>query len=444
MEKLLSKKDKKIMQKIIAFIVLLLAASNTIIAQSTKTNAPINHRMVAEYEPTEALWLLYPQVSHKQGFSNPQVLMNIINAIAPDTKIKLVVPTDSVKQMALQQITDSLLQSKAVDILMLPYHEFWCRDMGPRFVKNNTTGQLLVPDFKFNAWGYADTTDAVVKLDEGLDRAIAAQLNLTTLPSSMITEGGNQDANSQGVMLAVQTVEKDRNPNMTHTQIDAEFKRVLGVKKIVWLQQGLTDDDKSTSPPLLGNNGKRYYTLLTTNGHVDEVARFVNDSTILLAYIPPAERKNPIEKETGKRMDANFKILSTAVGLNGKPFNIIKLPLPYLVTSTLQPGDGVYDILSTLQFTKGHQFPKGKTINVLAAASYLNFVIVNNKVLIPAYWKEGFSAKIKARDEAAMKIFKSVFPNKKLIALDALAINFGGGGMHCISMNQPATSTHLP
>ncbi len=104
----------------------------------------------------------------------------------------------------------------------------------------------------------------------------------------------------------------------------------------------------------------------------------------------------------------------------------------------MQPGDGVYDQISEMKFSDGTIFPKGKTIDVVAAASYLNFLIANDKVLVAKYWREGMPLKIKRRDEEAQRILQSAFPGRKIIPIDALAINFGGGGMHCITMNEPA------
>ena len=136
-------------------------------------------------------------------------------------------------------------------------------------------------------------------------------------------------------------------------------------------------------------------------------------------------------------MEANYQILKNARDQDGKPFNIIKMPMPYPVTTTLVPGDSVYAQLRSLQTGAGIPFPDGEKIDCVAAASYLNFLVANDVVLVGKYWKEGLSKKIKKRDEEAWAILQKAFPGKTIIALDALAINYGGGGMHCITMNEP-------
>jgi agmatine deiminase len=183
--------------------------------------------------------------------------------------------------------------------------------------------------------------------------------------------------------------------------------------------------------------GKAYYTLLTTNGHIDEFCRWVNDSTVLLARVPRSEMKNPIDRENNRRMEENYAILRQATDQNGKKIKIIRMPTPKLVYSTMKPQDGVYDIIAAMDFRDKTKFPKEKTINVVAAASYLNFLIVNDLVVAQKYWKPGLSAEIQQQDNVALTILQGVFPNKKIIMIDALSVNLGGGGLHCITMNQP-------
>jgi agmatine deiminase len=104
---------------------------------------------------------------------------------------------------------------------------------------------------------------------------------------------------------------------------------------------------------------------------------------------------------------------------------------------TMRPGDGVYDIIADFTYQDGSKFPKGSPVLVMPAASYLNFLIANGCVLIPRYWKPGMDDRIRERDSSVLQIFQSVFPDKKIIQLNALAVNLGGGGIHCITMNEP-------
>ena len=102
----------------------------------------------------------------------------------------------------------------------------------------------------------------------------------------------------------------------------------------------------------------------------------------------------------------------------------------------MKPGDSVYDFISTLEYEDGSVFPQGEEVPVIAAASYLNFLISDKVIIGQKYWKEGKDLAIKARDEQVKGILQEIFPKRNVIMLDALAINFGGGGIHCISMHE--------
>lgn len=402
----------------------------------TKINTSNNFRKAAEYEPTEAVWLMYPQVTHKKSESITAVTLEIIQALAPYTKIKFVVANDSLETLAKKLIPANLLKNNTVIILKFPYREFWARDFGPSFLINQK-GEKAMADFMFNTWGYNDTSSVEAKIDEKLDENIANYYKIPIISTNIVSEGGDHEVNSKGTLLLVEAVEKHRNPSQTLDEITSEFKRVLGVTKVIWLKQGVKDDDNSTVGKIEGPDKKMFYTVLTTNGHVDEFARFVNDSTILLAWVKPEDRISAVEKESAKRMEVNYNILKNATDQDGKPFKIIKVPMPYPVLNTLQPGDGVYDILSELEYKDGSKFPQGKTIDVIAAASYLNFLIANKVVLMAKYWKPGLPLEIKKRDEEAFNIIQNNFPDKKIIAINTVAVNLGGGGIHCITINEP-------
>lgn len=405
-------------------------------ANSQQIANPGKWRQAAEYEPTKAVWMLYPQITHKQGYSNFEVQFEMMKAIIPSVVINYIVKNDAIEQFVRQQVPESWLKNQQIRFFHFPYQEFWARDFGPVFITNEK-GEKAIADFMFNIWGYSDTADVAAILDEKLDERIAFNLKLPVLSSHLVSEGGNREISSKGVLLVVETVERQRNPHLSLFQMEDEYKRLLGAQKIVWLKQGVRDDDMSTLPPIEGPGGKKYYTMLTTNGHVDEFARFVNDSTILLAWVPPAERTNNIEKQTGERMEINYQILKQSTNTNGQPFHIIKMPMPYVYTTILTPRDSVYKQLEWLQVFQNHNFPLGQEINCVAAASYLNFVIINDRVLVAKYWQKGLPKKVKKRDAEAVRILQTVFPGKTIIPINAIAINFGGGGMHCISMNEP-------
>ncbi len=401
-----------------------------------KQSTPIVLRQPAEYEPQEAIWLIWSPFDHAKGFSNEQVTLAIMDAVLPHTRVKVAVANDTLLQRAKAMIPAAWLESGQVELLKIPSMEFWARDMGPVFVVNNK-GELMVADFNFNVWGSTDTTDAHARVEEKFDELVAGEMGLASISTPMVSEGGDREVNGEGCLMVVEAVELQRNPGMTKLQIEAAFRRLLGIKKVIWLKKGLREDDHPFLGTLTLKDGTKAYNSLTTNGHIDEFARFVNDSTILLAKVDTADLDDPIAQENHRRMEENFQILQNATDQNGKPFRIIRVPLPPIILQTMQPGDAVYDALSEMEFKDGSVFPKGQPVQVIAAASYLNFLITNKTVIAPKYWQEGRSETLKTRDAAVRQILQKAFPERKIIMLDAMAINLGGGGIHCITMQEP-------
>ncbi len=414
------------------------ASSNAAIASVNKPE--ITYRQAAEFEPTEAVWLIWSNYDHKEGYSNQKTQADIIAALLPYVKVKLVVPNDSTINAIssgkgpLSISAKTAIENGRLSFFKEAYREFWARDMGPAFVIGSD-GKLAVADFSFSGWGYGKTTDFDVAKDEKLDEKLAEKMSLKTVSTDLITEGGDHEVNGKGTMMACESVEMTRNPTMSLVQIETEFKRVLGIRKVIWLKKGLIEDDYTFLGRLRNKNGDSVYTVLTTNGHVDETARFVNDSTILLAE--PVDLDDPIDQENKRRMDVNFDILKRATDQDGKSFKIVRMPLPKLMFSTLKPNDGVYEIIKEFNYKDGSKFPVGKPVKVVTASSYLNFLIANDVVLMARYWKQGVDLTIKKRDEAAENVLKSVFPNKKIVGINAFPINLGGGGIHCITRNEP-------
>ena len=393
-------------------------------------------RQPAEFETQNAVWLIWPPVDHKEGESVQEITLSIIEALIDGLHVVVTCGTDELCSQAREVLGNRFKESQNLTIQALPSIEIWVRDMGPVFVETNQN-TLAVADFNFNAWGYSDTVDTYTKTEEMYDIRAAELLNLPVISSPMISEGGNREVNGKGTLLVTEAVEKGRNPTMSKAEMEAEYKRLLGVKKTIWLKQGLNEDDHTFLGPLDASEGVKAYTVVTTNGHIDEFARFVNDSTILLAEVDNSDLEDPIALENYYRMEENYRILSRATDQDGKPFHIIRMPLPKTMLTTMGPGDYVYEYIKTLDYQDGSTFPEGDTITVVPAASYLNFLITNSVIIGQKYWREGMPEVIKLRDEKAAAILQSVFPNRIVIMLDAMAVNLGGGGIHCISMQQP-------
>ncbi|MDL2239986.1 agmatine deiminase family protein, partial [Bacteroidales bacterium OttesenSCG-928-L14] len=379
----------------------------------------------AEFDTQEALWLIWPSTDYKEGESVEKVMLSIIEAIAGEEKIVITCKDVALLNHAKEVLKNHFGELKNLTLLELPNNDIWARDMGPIFVRTNQN-TMAIADFNFNSWGYTDTLDADTKIEEMYDERVAKRINLPVISSSMISEGGNREVNGKGTLMTTEHVEQGRNPNLTKNEMEAEYKRLLGVKKIIWLKKGLVEDDHTFLGPITTSDGLKAYTVITTNGHIDEFARFVNDSTILLAQVDSTDLENSIALENHKRIEENYKILSEATDQDGKRFTIIRMPLASTIYSTMKPGDYVYESIKTLDYLDGSTFPDGDTINVIAALSYLNFIITNKVIIGQTCWREGMPNELKEKDEKAAQILQSVFPNRKVIMIDALAVNLGG------------------
>lgn len=392
-------------------------------------------RQMGEFEEIEALWLIWPQTDHKNGESVQDVTLQIIDALYKDLQIVISCADQDIYATAKNILEKRYPTSDNVQLRIVPSVEIWTRDMGPVFVEM-TDGTHAIADFNFDSWGYADTLDPYSQIEESFDEEVAKSLGLSLISSTMISEGGNRELNGKGTLITTEVVEKGRNPHMTSKEMEAEYRRLLGVDKVIWLQQGLMEDRHTFLGPLKVEH-ESAYTVVTTNGHVDEFARFVNDSTILLADIDSADMHDPIARENDRRLEENYRILAESTDQDGNPFHIIRLPLPPSIFSSLSPGDYVYDYIKELEYRDGSVFPDGEAVKVIIPASYLNFIITNRTIVGQKYWRKGMPEVIKSRDEGARNILQKVFPDKKIIMVDALAVNLGGGGLHCISMHQP-------
>ncbi len=424
---------------LLAFPLLLLlqCADNT--SEVNKEATPEEMKIVrqaAEYDPQEAVWLIWSPVDHLEGFSNEAVTLEIIEQLVSSTKVKVTAASDELYDRASSMIPTTYLESGQVEVLKIPSVELWARDMGPVFVEDNQ-GRKMIADFNFDAWGYGDTTEVDTQTEEKYDERVAAHLGLPMISSNMVSEGGDREVNGEGTLMVVETVEMGRNPHMTKEEMEAEFERMLGVTNVIWLKEGLKEDDHTFRGPIATHDGRKAYTVITTNGHIDEFARFVDDKTILLAQVDPADMEDPIAQENHRRMEENYAILKSAVDQDGEPFKIMRVPLPQTIMGEMKPGDAVYDYISTLDYKDGSTFPVGEPVPVIAAASYLNFLITDQVILGQKYWREGLDPSIKDRDKQVAQILSEVFPERTIIMLDALAINYGGGGIHCITMHEP-------
>ena len=402
-----------------------------------------------EFEEQEAVWMGWPTYENKAGWSVKDLHVQIWAAMAPYVYVNVAVNPDDPKKGLKYRA-----QIAEIKVLMKKYHvpenrirfrkirheDVWWRDMGPIYLIDGK-GHRAVADFSFNGWGYEANDSEYSRKEGSIDVQIARLEGIKKIfKTRMISEGGDRELNGKGVMIVVEAVEIQRNPGMTREQMESEFKKVLGVKKIIWLKKGRYDDDQTFTGCLPDKDGKKeLYTVIATGGHIDEHVRFVSPNRILYTEVSEEEAKDdPIAAENRKRFEENLQIMKSATDQDGKPFELIAMPSAPTIIETLQPGDGVYDYLaSNDSMKKLNKIPEGKPIKVILASSYLNFLITNRVVLAQKFWLEGRPEGWKKLDDQAMKILQAQFPDRKVIAFDAKAINIGGGGIHCNTQQVP-------
>jgi agmatine deiminase len=270
---------------------------------------------------------------------------------------------------------------------------------------------------------------------------VARELNLDVVRSALISEGGNREFNGKGTLMLTEAVIAQRNPGWTKSEIEYELRRIFNIRKIIWLPEGVADDQLSFRGKLPGD----VFTVITTGGHIDEYARFTDPHTILLTEVTEEEKANdPIAAISYENMEAAYQILKSETDQDGKPFKIIRVPYPEAIYETMDQDDEVFQFLKDLEYEDGTVIDPQDSIKTIIAASYLNYIIANDVLIIPAYWKPGRSQVMKEKDESFKQIMQKVYPDKNIVQINPENINIGGGGMHCISQQMPAVTVKDP
>ena len=302
----------------------------------------------------------------------------IIRSIAEDAGLTAVVVTPDAAA------TRALLPSLPADrlcLIELPTDDTWARDFGPITVKEGENKKLV--DFQFNGWGlkFASSNDNLVNM-----RAHAC--GAFTMPienrRSFVLEGGSVESDGRGTIMTTSEclLSPNRNGGDTREEIEAALKDTLGADRVLWLDHGyLAGDD--------------------TDSHIDTLARFANDHTILYvkSYIADDPHNDALEK-----MEEQLQTFTTA---DGQPYNLIGLPLP----------DPIYD-------ENGERLP----------ATYANFLITPTAILMPVYGQP-------MNDELATQMMKIAFPDHKIVGIDCNALIRQHGSLHCVTMQMHAGAT---
>ena len=418
-----------------------------------------------EWDPQASVWLSWPSSGPLCSLlpSSNTVIADMAAALAkcvPYVSMLVNGPKDIAAVEQAMKARDVGMEK--IKCIVVPHSDEWIRDFGPIFLK--VDGRLSVASFGWNYWGciehYMDiSTEEDCEEASVISRRCADELGLPVVQSSLVSEGGNREFNGAGVLMATASVEKQRNPGLSLEAIEMELKRIFCVQKVIWLEEGVADDDHIwLGPRRYDGKDMLEFNAACTGGHIDEYCKFVGPKTILLAEVPHFERNTLLGALTHSRMERNLAILSSSHGTdtNGERFDIIRIPTPPTMKLPIRREDTFWSWLETIRFENNGHPIMGKDllvshseIQVVLPASYVNMIICNKTILLPKYgcsstetrWSylsEEVNAFALETDEMARSVLATHFPDYNIVQIPSVAaLNLGGGGMHCTSQQQP-------
>lgn len=340
--------------------------------------------MPAEWETHAATWLAWPHnTSDWPGKFQviPWVYADIVKQLASDELVNILVNDEAMLTRATRVLQKHGAEMTAVRFHLVPTDRVWTRDSGPIFVKDES-GKVAITNWHFNAWAKYDNW----KNDDLVPDAAARALKMKQFKPMagkpkrwVVLEGGSIDVNGAGLLLTTEecllSEVQQRNPGLSREEVEQVMCDFLGIRKVLWLRNGVVGDD--------------------THGHVDDLARFTDRNTIVIAS---EQDKSDANYEN---LRENFELLSGMRNLQGRPFKVVPLPMPRPI---------VFD---------GERLP----------ASYANFYIANKKVLVPTFNDPN--------DRVALNTLQELFPKRKVVGIHCLDLVWGLGTLHCMTQQQP-------
>jgi agmatine deiminase len=363
--------------------------------ENINETAPVGYRYPAEFEKQQAIWMLWPSEIYDEG-EHPvsPVIMKIVKSLACYIKVNIAAKNSDEIIKISNMLKEEGYKGTNVHFYEVDHLSIWARDVGPICIKDSSN-HLRVVDFGFNNYS-RDGSEQYISMESQVDKRIANLFEFPVIDTSLVSEGGAIESNGRGTLMLTESVVLKRNPGLTREQIENEYKRVLGVSNIIWLKKGLAEDDRITS------------------GHINEICRFASADTILLAEILPSDRYvNEASNESYLRMEENYEILKNAADQDGKPFKIIRVPMPPTV------------------------YQKPTSGGAIPIRSYLNYCVTNGAVIMQTYWRPGLSDALKSVENEVKTILEKVYPGRDIIGIDAMDVNLWGGGIHCITQHIP-------
>ena len=337
-----------------------------------------NYFMPPEWYPHECCWMQWPhEFQNKNSYQEVESWSHfdfekgrhkwaeVAKAISNFEKVNMIVHPQDI------EIAKKLLHD-SINIFEFQNDDCWARDSGATFLLNDKK-KLGGVDWEFNGWGKFTPHDS----DNKIAKFMIDKSSATYFKSQMVLEGGSIHVNGAGTLITTEQclLNKNRNPKLTKGEIEDHIKKYLNIEKIIWLKNG-TDEG--------------------TDGHVDNIACFVNETKVLA--LSCNDKLDPFYE----KFNENLEILKTSVDSKGRSLEVIEIEMSY---KRLIPNDD-------------------------EPSSYINFYIANNGIVMPCFDDD-------KADKNAQNIISSVFPKRKVIAINGIDISLGGGNIHCITQQQP-------
>lgn len=330
--------------------------------------------MPAEWGPHERTWMKWPCRQEPWGGEEEMLRARVAyaavaRAISGFEPVVMGVRPEDANEA-------KLALGKGIALLEVTIDDSWARDSGPIFVTDGHGGVAGV-HWRFNAWG---NKYLVHDQDAAFGGRVIDSLRMRKYEGPMVLEGGAIAVDGQGTLMTTEQclLNPNRNPSLSQQQIEERLALYLGVSKIVWLGEGLLDDE--------------------TDGHVDNLCAFAGQGRVLLHTAPRSDDANWRVGEDARRR------LAVSRDAAGRPLDVIAVPQPEII----------------------RERSDGRRLD----ASYVNFYLCNYGVVMPSFDDP--------MDETAKRILQETFPDRRVVQVAALDIVEGGGGIHCITQQQPS------
>lgn len=344
------------------------------------TPTDLGYRFPAEWTPHAATWTSWPSDDDLWEGELDAVRGECTAMVALLSRFEPVVVNvadQEAEDDARERLRRAGADARRVRYHRVPLDDAWFRDNGPIFVVSGA-GQVALTDWVFNAWGgkYEAARDTLAPA------SVARDLGMRRFAFPYVLEGGAIEVNDEGVLITTRSclLTPTRNPQLGQDETEALLRAALGVRQVVWLDGGLEGDH--------------------TDGHVDTIVRFCDDTTIVCAVADDPEDPNHAP------MQANLATLRDLRTSDGEPYRVVPLPLP-----------------------TQRRLDDGRVL----AASYANFYVANGVVIVPTYDDP--------RDEDALALLRPLFPGREVVGVSAAHLITGGGAWHCVTQQQPEGET---